>query len=66
MVDFILGAQISCTKSRYTAFHIELKHPLAPLIHCVFAYLLLDQNHKLSRTPKSCVLDVARFLARLI
>ena len=28
----------------------------------VFAYLLLDQNHKLSITPKSFILDVASFL----
>ena len=62
MADFILGAQIPYAQSRYTAFQIELKYPLAPLIDCVFVYLLLDQNRKLNIIPKSCILDVARFL----
>ena len=62
MADFILGAQIPYAQSRYTAFQIELKYPLAPLIYCGFVYLLLDQNRKLNIIPKSCILDVARFL----
>ena len=28
MIDFILGAQISCAQNRYTVFWIDLKYPL--------------------------------------
>ena len=63
MADFSLGAQIPCAQDRYTAFGIELKYPLVPLIHYIFIYLLLGQNHKQNTTPKSCILEVASFLS---
>ena len=62
MLDFILGALITCDQNRYTAFQIKLKYPLVSLIYNVFIYLLLDQNYKLFVSPNSCSLDVARFL----
>ena len=44
MLDFILGALITCDQNRYTAFQIKLKYPLESLIYNVFVYLLLDQT----------------------
>ena len=62
MAEFILSAQIPYAQSRYRVFQIETKYALTPLLHYAFVYLLLDQNHRQIKTPKSCVLDVARFL----
>ena len=44
MLDFILGALITCDQNRYTTFQIKLKYPLVSLIYNVFVYLLLDQT----------------------
>ena len=63
MADFSWGAQIPCAQDRYTAFEIELKYLLVPLIHYIFVYLLLGQNHKQNTTPKSSILDVASLLS---
>lgn len=38
---------------------------MAPFIHYTFVYPLLDQDHKLTITSKSCILNVASELLQL-